>query len=729
MVEGQPVPLPPSNGVPVSDNADVALYLPKQLNRRLRKLPPEARELTTAFFAKFSEDFRRNAIHLEPIRHAKDRGLRTARLNQSWRAILLQAADLEFVLLDVAPHDEAYRRVRTISWGVNPTFANFEVSYLDELAAEPADGEPPAPGRDTAETGPRLFDPYTNPQLADLGLRPELLPALRPLTTEDEVLALAEGLDDRIAQIVVDLASGVAYDTVMEQITRPGASRDDIDVSDIAAALRNPASQVTSTDAAVARMLDAGFEDWQLFLHPEQRALVDRTYNGPARVAGGPGTGKTVVALHRTARLARALPVGTDDRILLTTYNKRLKSDLEHRLSRLLDERTRERVDVANVDSLAHRIARELTGEHRRPVWKDEELREHWRHVIEEAAEPEFDPRFLLEEWREVILAGFLTSKSDYLAAERSGRGRRLGKAQRTRIWDLVERYQSRLTAEGVWSGEQICMAAALAETARAWTGRRRYRHIVVDEAQDLSAVHWRLLRALCHETTDDLFIAGDNFQRIYRRPLRMGPLGIDIQGRSRNLTLSYRTTRQILGKAMRVMSEAEPDEADEDPTDLTGYRSVLNGAEPRFVPRGDERSELRAVVDQVAAWIGAGAEPNSIVVCMPSAKAVGRHVTALEEAGVPAVAVRDELPETEAVHVATVNRLKGTEYHRVVLTGVGADRYPRRFATDLAETDPLAYEQALERERNLLFVAFTRACRELTVVWSGEPSPLLRRG
>ncbi|MCH7231566.1 UvrD-helicase domain-containing protein, partial [Glycomyces sp. L485] len=97
-----------------------------------------------------------------------------------------------------------------------------------------------------------------------------------------------------------------------------------------------------------------------------------------------------------------------------------------------------------------------------------------------------------------------------------------LGRSQRARVWDLVERYQARLTSEGIWSGEQICMAAALAETARSWTGRRRYRHIVVDEAQDLSAVHWRLLRALCPETTDDLFIAGDNFQRIYRQPLRM---------------------------------------------------------------------------------------------------------------------------------------------------------------------------------------------------------------
>jgi superfamily I DNA/RNA helicase len=707
----------------VSGNADVALYLPKQLNRRLRKLPPEIRDLTTDFYAKFNEDFRRNAIHLEPIKQVKDRRLRTARLNRAWRAILLQADDQEFVLLDVAPHDEAYRRIKVISWGVNPTFANFEVSYLDELQAQPSG---PAPARAPARPG--VFDPYTDTQLTGLGIRPELLPALRPLTSEDDVLALAEGLDDRIAQIVVDLASGVDYDTVMDRITRPGASSDHIDLSDIAAALRNPASQVTSTDAAVAKMLDADFESWQIFLHPDQRKLVDNSYNGPARVSGGPGTGKTVVALHRTARLARALPVGSDDRILLTTFNKRLKSDLERRLSKLLDGEALARVDVVNIDRLALDIAKELTGERRRPVWNDNDLRGYWQRALDTEGESGFDAGFLLDEWKEVILAGFITARTAYLSAERPGRGTRLGKTQRARVWELVECFQALLTAEAVWSGDQICMAAALAETARAWTGKRRYRHVIVDEAQDLSAVHWRLLRALCPETTDDLFIAGDNFQRIYRKPMPMAPFGIDIQGRSRNLTLSYRTTRQILGKAMVIMSQAEPDSVDEGTSDLSGYRSVLSGAEPRFLPQPDERSELRSVVDQVLTWTAAGAERNSIVVCMPNSKSMPRYVEALETAGVPAVAVRDDIPEGDSVHVTTINGLKGTEYHRVVLTGVGADRYPRRFATSLADTDPVAHAQALERERNLLFVAFTRACRELTVVWSGEPSPLLHR-
>ena len=54
------------------------------------------------------------------------------------------------------------------------------------------------------------------------------------------------------------------------------------------------------------RALDFPWEKWTVFLHPEQRQWVERDYAGPARVSGSAGTGKTIVALHRAAHLARA---------------------------------------------------------------------------------------------------------------------------------------------------------------------------------------------------------------------------------------------------------------------------------------------------------------------------------------------------------------------------------------------------------------------------------------
>ena len=63
-------------------------------------------------------------------------------------------------------------------------------------------------------------------------------------------------------------------------------------------------------EALTAADLAAPVEDWMTFLHPTQAALVRRSFNGPARIRGDAGTGKTVVGLHRAAYLARVHPHG-----------------------------------------------------------------------------------------------------------------------------------------------------------------------------------------------------------------------------------------------------------------------------------------------------------------------------------------------------------------------------------------------------------------------------------
>jgi hypothetical protein len=47
------------------------------------------------------------------------------------------------------------------------------------------------------------------------------------------------------------------------------------------------------------------WQTWAVFLHPAQRRLVERDYNGPARISGSAAKGKTIVALHRAVALAR----------------------------------------------------------------------------------------------------------------------------------------------------------------------------------------------------------------------------------------------------------------------------------------------------------------------------------------------------------------------------------------------------------------------------------------
>ena len=103
------------------------------------------------------------------------------------------------------------------------------------------------------------------------------------------------------------------------------------------------------------RALDFPWDKWTVFLHPEQRQWVERSYAGPARVSGSAGTGKTIVALHRAVFLTRANP---DARVLLTTFSDILANALRTKLRRLIsnDPRLAERLEVHSINAIGQRL-------------------------------------------------------------------------------------------------------------------------------------------------------------------------------------------------------------------------------------------------------------------------------------------------------------------------------------------------------------------------------------
>ena len=96
--------------------------------------------------------------------------------------------------------------------------------------------------------------------------------------------------------------------------------------------------RVMSNIDELERALDYPWEKWSIFLHPAQREIVEADYDGPARVSGSAGTGKTIVALHRAVYLARKNP---DGRILLATFSDTLANALNIQLKRLITNEPR----------------------------------------------------------------------------------------------------------------------------------------------------------------------------------------------------------------------------------------------------------------------------------------------------------------------------------------------------------------------------------------------------
>src|SRR5262249_5288451 len=99
------------------------------------------------------------------------------------------------------------------------------------------------------------------------------------------------------------------------------------------------------------RALDYPWEKWSIFLHPTQRAVVEGDYDGPARVSGSAGTGKTIVALHRAVFLARRHP---DSRVLLATFSDTLSNALSIQLRRLISNEPQiaERLEVYSMKAI-----------------------------------------------------------------------------------------------------------------------------------------------------------------------------------------------------------------------------------------------------------------------------------------------------------------------------------------------------------------------------------------
>ncbi|MCX0274241.1 UvrD-helicase domain-containing protein [Nocardia zapadnayensis] len=685
---------------------------------QIMKLPRPVKGAIYDFQHKFRNDPTSTGLRFKQLK--VNSPLYSARVNDDYRALLLHAGKQDYVIVAVKPRQEVYDNLDRYRYQINPVSGGIE--FVDLVSAETVVPEP----EDETPTVTGLFEKYSTETLLELGVAEPLLPLIAKLTTEDELQALISYAPQLTGEVLLELFVGKTPEEVMEQVTTPVAAAEPIDTQDYQSALGRSAT-VTTADTALQEVLEGGdFQRWKTFLHPTQRTIVERDYKGPARVSGGPGTGKTIVALHRVVRLVRELEPGGGQDILLTTFNTNLAADLRQRLIDLGGPEVLDRVDIIPVDKLAGKVVAESSGGPRRRAIQDVKAVEEWRQLLLEEGVTEWDPEFLHDEWTEVILGQGVVTRAQYFKARRSGRGRRIGRESRAAIWRLVELYVQRLDAQQVWTFRQVSERAAQLETERVRNDSdapRRYRHIVVDEAQDLDPTHWRLLRAMVAEGRNDLFIAGDTHQRLYGHYVSLGQLGINIRGRSAKLTLSYRTTHEILGMASALLGEEDWDDLDEGSDDLTGFRSVLRGGDPILQPYPTWESELDGIAEVIGGW-----PATSVAVAVPERWMVGDVVKRLGRSDIHASVIGPDGPrEVDApVHVGTMHRFKGLEYQRMILAGVADSLVPAKRVLEMKQVDPVRYRTELKRARSLLFVAATRARDSVLISWHGKKSRFL---
>ncbi|WJY01963.1 3'-5' exonuclease [Curtobacterium sp. 458] len=476
-----------------------------------------------------------------------------------------------------------------------------------------------------------------------------------------------------------------------------------------AAALpREPAPTIPTlddelTDQLLDGVLEAPIEDWMAFLDPAQAKLVRRSFNGPARIRGAAGTGKTVVGLHRAAYLARS----TGGRVLFTTYIGTLPKVLESLPERLAPDMVG-RIDFVGNHAFATRLLKErriafpVPGREARLAFDDA-----WNAI--RASSPlrssRFSPSYREDEIKHVIKGRGLTRFDQYADLARVGRKHALPVETRQAVWDLYEAYSRGLRERRAHDWEDIVL---LARDAVAAAPLERYDAVIVDEAQDLSCTMVSPMHHLVGDRADGLTLIGDGQQTIYPGGYTLGEVGISLSGRGVVLDVNHRNTAEILEFAKEMV-------ADDQFVDIEGVDGVgdavsaisRSGPAPafhRFSSRAEHDRSMVERLREVLRLIGTGHGDVGILTATKRQADDVRSV--LRDAGVPVIMLDEYSGRTSnAVRVGTVKREKGLEFKQVLLAHVD----PRLI--DPAPGAPSETERELrERGRRELYVGMTRA-------------------
>jgi hypothetical protein len=694
------------------------------------KLPKPVQSSVKTAIDKFAEHLHAG-LHLEKLTRCKDDRIRTIRIDQFWRGVVLapDAGDT-YSLIRVMPHDKAIDYAASHRFTVNEALGVVEIR--DEAGLEQLQ---PVLEQAAKATDARLFAHVSDADLTRLGVDENTQAIARLLTSDAHLDAMQRMIPEAQYNALYLLAGGLPVEEVWAEVAQYAPSGqgpgEQVDTGNLVKAMeRTPGRVVFVTgNEELGKVLEHPFAAWRIFLHPAQRKIAYASrYSGPAQVTGGAGTGKTVTALHRAAHLARQatgqLAAGESaESVLLTTFTRNLADTLQTQFELLVDDAdVRAQVEIRNVDSLAHRVVGQARGA--KPVIiEGRELDSLWSAAVT-AAGLSYAPSFLNREWEHVILAQDLRTEQEYLTASRSGQGTPLGKAQRRQVWALTHWVRSRLRALGRDTYTQLADEAAAA--LRDGRVRVPYRHVIIDEAQDLHPVQWRLLRAAVPAGPDDLFIVGDAHQRIYDNHVSLARVGINVRGRSKRLTVNYRTTQEILALAVPALGKANVTGLDDEADTLTGYRSPLHGRRPKIVKARTRETEYDALVRHVTAWRDDGIEPHAIGIAARSNALVREAAAALNAAGIRTVSLAAK-SRTDAVRVGTMHGMKGLEFQAVAVIGVSDGIVPAPNALTDAAEDPVAHAQDLQRERCLLFVALTRARDHLYLSYTSPASTFLR--
>jgi len=685
------------------------------------KLPQKMQKKAREQIEKFRTNPRAGGMHYEKLKHSNDANYHSFKLNDNYRAIVYEPKDQEiYILVHVADHEGAYNWANTHTMGINPITGSIQVldveSIKDTVAKIPEDKKSAAQG---------LFKNTNDKHLLQLGIPEILLPAIRAIDAEWELDKLQGHLPQESTDALFMLAAGFTLEETIADFEEKILQEEEpaeIDVNDYSKALNNTSTQLrfclVEDENAMSEILNAPLDKWRVFLHPSQKKIVTLNSNGPIRVLGGAGTGKTVVALHRAKWLAENF-AKEGEKVLFTTFTVNLAADIQENLKKICSTETLKKIEVKSIDSWVSDFLRSRNYNHKISFGKI--IDELWVKAFDTIS-PDYNLDFLKDEWDLVIQNHGVESEKDYLRIKRPGRGKRLNRSDRKKIWAVFDEFKTLKRNADVKELQDATRDAKV--LIKKESTYANYCSIIVDEAQDMKPEVYKLLRSLIplkadeKGMTNDLFIVGDGHQKVYKNHIKLSDYNIGIRGRNRSfkLKLNYRTTEEIRKWAVAYVENRKISDLDGEEDTNKGYRSLYNGNEPVYKKckdKSEEVSEIVKYLDTLKAEEGFAL--NNVCMVGSTMAEVDDYKSKLEAEGISCYQLKRKHAEDrvhKGLRVATMYRVKGLEFDHVILCGF-QEKPVIHANTELDEQDKIENET---RHRSLIYVAASRAKKTLFI-------------
>lgn len=701
-------------------------------------IPRRQQNKVASFINKFRNNPTSPGINYEKVLNAFDPSIRSVRIDDTYRGIISKPENSNvYLLLWVDHHDDAYKWAVRKKCMVNAQTGSIQVFDVEESTPplQPSDNvlgnkvEVSQPH--SVEQAQPIFKDISDEILIKVGVPEETLAIVR------KIISIAN-LDENINLLPADayealyfLAEGYSIEEVLEEFEN---KNEEVDTEDFAAALNNVNTKQKflilddeEGQDELKEILAAPLEKWRVFLHPTQRKIVEKNFNGPVRVLGGAGTGKTVVAMHRAKWLAENVLNKSNEKILFTTFTRNLSEDIKSNLRKICSPEVMKRIDVVNIDAWVIDFLKKHNYNYK--VIYGKELDNIWSKALTIASsEVQVPDDFYKEEWEKVVIPNDITTKSEYLKVARLGRGIRLDRKARMLVWNVFEEFKNLMNELGVRDADTAMMEARL--LLENYGNILPYKSVIVDESQDLGTQAFKLIRQIAGEQhKNDIFIVGDTHQRIYSNKVVLSKCGINIRGRSHRLKINYRTTEETRTWAFNLLNGIKFDDLDTGTEDNKGYKSLVHGPSPEVINFNNIEEEVDYIAKHIKELEEQGVDLNNICLVARTDRQLDMYREFLRDRMIKTYKIHRKEAEdrqNKCVRVATMHRVKGLEFDYVFLVGINDGVMPLRSAIDSA-SDNVIKNQRIISERSLLYVAATRAKKAVYVSSYGRISEFLK--